>query len=126
MYLIDTNIFLEVLMSQDNSEKCKIFLEENYGSLYMSDFTLHSIGVILFRNKKPELFESFATDVLPNINILSLKKEKYNILIETHNINKLDFDDAYQYQIASEYELAIVTMDADFKKLKKEINVIFL
>ncbi len=126
MYLIDTNIFLEVLMSQDNSEKCKIFLEENYDNLYMSDFTLHSIGVILFRNKKSELFKSFATDVLPNINILSLKKERYNILHETHNISKLDFDDAYQYQIAREYELTIVTMDADFKKLTKEINLIFL
>jgi len=126
MYLIDTNIFLEVLMSQDNSEKCKIFLEENYGNLYMSDFTLHSIGVILFRNKKFDLFESFATDVLPNINLLSLKKEKYNILPETHNICKLDFDDAYQYQIAREYELTIVTMDNDFKKLKKEINLLFL
>lgn len=32
---------------------------------WISDFTLHSIGVLLFRQKRPELFERFAADTLP-------------------------------------------------------------
>ena len=50
MYLIDTNVFPEVLLAQEKRELCKNFLNANIGSLYISDFSLHSIGVILFRN----------------------------------------------------------------------------
>lgn len=48
MYLADTNIFLEVLLAQDKRKECKNLLEENRGKLSISDFSLHSIGVILF------------------------------------------------------------------------------
>ena len=30
-YLIDTNIFLEILLNQNNAEKCSSFLTENVG-----------------------------------------------------------------------------------------------
>ena len=49
MYLVDTNIFLEILLKQNKSESCKAFLDKNIGAISISDFTLHSIGVILFR-----------------------------------------------------------------------------
>jgi len=49
MYLIDTNIFLEILLKQDKSEACKTFLDKNTDAINISDFTFHSIGVILFR-----------------------------------------------------------------------------
>lgn len=47
MYLIDTNIFLEILLNQDKKEICKNFLSENFNLLHISDFSIHSIGVIL-------------------------------------------------------------------------------
>lgn len=56
MYLVDTNIFLEILLHQENSKECKLFLDNNIVALHISDFSLHSIGVILFRNKKREYF----------------------------------------------------------------------
>jgi predicted nucleic acid-binding protein len=37
----------------------------------------------------------------------------------------LDFDDAYQYEIAKEYNFIIVTMDLHFDKVKKEIKIIW-
>jgi len=49
MNLVDTNIFLEILLKQEKSEACKSFLSKNKGAINISDFTLHSIGVILFR-----------------------------------------------------------------------------
>lgn len=48
MYLIDTSVFLEVLLTQDKKEKCKKFLSDNLEELNISDFSLHSIGIILF------------------------------------------------------------------------------
>jgi len=52
----DTNIFLEILLGQDKKEECKKFLEDNVGDFAITDFTLHSIGVILFRYGKGKTF----------------------------------------------------------------------
>jgi predicted nucleic acid-binding protein len=52
MYLADTNIFLEILLKQDKSVICKAFLYKNIDSIHISDFTLHSIGVILFKQNE--------------------------------------------------------------------------
>lgn len=35
--LIDTNIFLEILLDQEKKEQCKIFLNKNINQLYISD-----------------------------------------------------------------------------------------
>ncbi len=58
MYLVDTNIFLEILLGQDKSSVCKDFLNKNDDKIFISDFSLHSIGVILFRFKKKEIFKN--------------------------------------------------------------------
>lgn len=59
MFLADTNIFLEILLEQDKKEECKRFLINNIGNLSITDFSLHSIGVILFRYNKEDIFQKF-------------------------------------------------------------------
>lgn len=125
MYLIDTNIFLEILLKQDKSELCKTFLDENINEISMSDFTLHSIGVILFRQEEAQAFKKFISDTLPKTNLLSLPKNKYNEIINVNSDLGLDFDDSYQYSMCKHYDLKYVTMDQDFKKVK-DVEVIFL
>jgi len=125
MYLLDTNIFLEILLGQDNKEKCKQFLISNQNSISISDFSLHSIGVILFRNKKIDTYKSFIKDIIPKIKILSLPSNEYQELAKSQAKLKLDFDDLYQYCIAKHYDLTILTMDSDFKKVK-DINIKFI
>ena len=126
MYLVDANIFLEILLSQERQEACKRFLDMAIGNICISDFSLHSIGVILFRNNKENIFQKFAKDVIPKVRIVTLSKESYKDLVEIRNKLELDFDDAYQYKVANDYNLEIVTMDNDFKKVKRDIKVIFL
>jgi len=126
MYLIDTNIFLEVLLMQERREVCKSFLNTNIGDLYISDFSLHSIGVTLFRNNREDIFQKFVTDVIPNIKIVALSKVLYAELAIVKGKLGLDFDDTYQYKIAKEYNLGIVTMDRDFEKVKNDVNIRFL
>jgi len=65
-FLVDTNVFLEILLSQDKKEHCKMFLNNNIGILNMTDFSFHSIGVILFRYAKEDIFQKFIEDVIPN------------------------------------------------------------
>ncbi len=126
MYLFDTNIFLEIMLSQKKSDACKSAMLENSNFIFISDFSLHSIGVILFRHKKEEVFNNFVTDVLPKIDIVSLSRESYGKLSEFKNKYNLDFDDAYQCKVAEERGLAIITMDKDFKRIEDRIDVNFI
>jgi predicted nucleic acid-binding protein len=125
MFLVDTNVFLEILLRQDEKESCKKFLDNNIGNLNITDFSLHSIGVILFKYGKEEIFQKFVEDVLPTTRFLSLPMELYKEVVYVGKSLNLDFDDAYQYSIAKYHGLKVVTMDKDFKKIK-DVEILFL
>jgi len=122
-YLVDTNIFLKILLNQTGRKKCEAFLQGEKGAAWISDFTLHSIGVLLFRQKRPELFDKFAADTLPQFAILSLSEAGYSKLAEVNTRHGLDFDDAYQFAVARENNLAIATQDKDFQRVRSVLNV---
>ena len=125
IYLLDTNIFLEILLGQQKAAECKRIFIEHSGNIAISDFSLHSIGVILFKHNKNSLFDAFILDVMSNIEVVSLSSGSYSKLSETKENYHLDFDDAYQYQIARENGFTIVTMDSDFKRAR-EVKVDFV
>ena len=125
MFLVDTNVFLEILLKRDKKEDCKKFLDDNIGDLNITDFSLHSIGVILFRYGKEEVFRRFIEDIMPNIKLLSLPMELYKEVINVRKNLNLDFDDAYQYSVAKYYGLKVATMDRDFERIK-DLEVLFL
>lgn len=119
-FLVDTNIFLEVILEQEKAEGAKAFLAETEHDLFMSDYSLHSIGLICFRRKRHESFRQFLRDVMLNVGmtIASLSVEDMESIIDTTRRFNLDFDDAYQYTIAEKYDLTIVSFDADFDSTK--------
>lgn len=125
MYLLDTNIFLEILLKQEKSPHCKKFLINNYEYIHISDFSLHSIGVILFHYNKSKIFKSFIEDIISKVRVLHLPISYYKQISSLSTKSKLDFDDLYQYCIAKFYKLQIVTMDLDFKEVK-DLEVLFL
>ncbi len=125
MFLVDTNVFLEILLRQDKKESCKKFLNNNIGNLNITDFSLHSIGAILFRYGKEDIFHKFVEDVMPNTKLLSLPMELYREVVNVRKSLSLDFDDAYQYSIAKYYGLRVVTMDKDFEKIR-DVEILFL
>lgn len=122
-YLVDTNIFLEILLNQAGRKKCESFLQGEKGAAWISDFTLHSIGVLLFRQKRPELFDQFAADTLPQFSILSMSDAGYLQLGGAHTRHGLDFDDAYQFLVARENKLAIATQDKDFQRVRNLVDL---
>ena len=116
-FLFDTNIFLEILLDQEKKEECKKQLNENIGNIYLSDFSLHSIGVILLKKKKLKIFDEFLRDILPHSTILTLSKERYSKITSFASKYKMDFDDTYQSLIAIEFEIGLKTMDTDFRRV---------
>ncbi len=125
MYLLDTNIFLEILLNQEKKAVCKRFLVEHHNAISVSDFSLHSIGVILFRYKKHDVFLKFMNDVVPRVDVVHLPPTALRAFLETVHEHHLDFDDFYQYASARYRGLTIVTMDADFKSIEG-VDIIFL
>jgi predicted nucleic acid-binding protein len=101
MFLVDTNVFLEILLGQNKKEDCKKFLDSNVGNLNITDFSLHSIGIILFKYGKEKIFQKFVEDILHNIKLLSLPMERYKEIVNIRRNLNLDFDDAYQYMLLS-------------------------
>ncbi len=124
-YLVDTNVWLERLLDQEKSDIASKFLDSSpIDSLFVSDFSIHSIGVILSRLKKYDIFEVFLNDLFINgqIELLSLYSVDLFDFIEKIKKYKFDFDDSYQYTVARKFDLTIVTFDKDFntKGIKKK------
>lgn len=123
-YLVDTNVWLERLLDQEKSEVASKFFDLfPVYELFVSDFSIHSIGVILSRLKKFDVFEKFINDLFVNGQIEQLSLDAIGLLEVIANIQKfkLDFDDSYQFCIAQKYDLTIITFDKDFnvKGIKK-------
>lgn len=63
--LVDTNIFLEVLLEQARADEAKEFLAKtDVHEFFIPDFSLHSIGLILLRRKKADAFRKFLSDMI--------------------------------------------------------------
>jgi predicted nucleic acid-binding protein len=116
-YLVDTNVWLERLLDQEKSEITSDFFNLiPTDELFVSDFSIHSIGVILSRLKKYEVFETFIDDLFVNGQLEQLTLDPIDLLDVMNNIQKykLDFDDSYQFAIAQKFDLILITFDKDF------------
>jgi predicted nucleic acid-binding protein len=118
-FLVDTNVWLERLLDQEKSKDVKKFLEiVPLDRLFISDFTPHSIGIIMAKMKRFNDYYKFVNDLFVNGNItqLSLNPIETEEVIKNIEKLKLDFDDSYQYSISLKFDLGIVSFDRDFKK----------
>ncbi len=115
--LVDTNIFLEVLLEQARADEARKFLAKTDAhDFFISDFSLHSIGVILLRRKKADAFRKFLADMVAGAGtmVAVLNADEVEAVADHAATFNLDFDDAYQYAVAEKYDLTIVSFDGDF------------
>lgn len=115
--LVDTNIFLEVLLEQSQADEAKELLAKtDTHDIFISDFSLHSIGLILFKRKKAEAFRDFLSDMITGAGtqVALLHPNEMDAVADHAGVFNLDFDDAYQYTVADKYDLTIVSFDKDF------------
>lgn len=65
MFLVDTNVWLELLLEQEKANEVRQFLQAIEAHLFsMTEFSLYSIGIILTRLKKDDVFEDFLLDTI--------------------------------------------------------------
>jgi len=116
--LVDTNLFIEVLLNQAKAGEARSVLENSkHHELFISDFALHSIGLLLFRHKQPQVSRRFLDDLgRIGIQMLSLSAPDTYSLVDAAARFNLDFDDAYQYGASLRHGLKIVSFDSDFDR----------
>ncbi|MBI4746452.1 MAG: type II toxin-antitoxin system VapC family toxin [Deltaproteobacteria bacterium] len=119
MYLVDTNIFLEILLEQERADECETLVErlrEGDLTALVSSFTLHSIEVIMERTGRHDLLLEFLKDV---DSAKGLRRFDTTTLDELDALRlgksvKLDFDDSIQYFICETHNLKIISFDRHF------------
>ena len=83
MYLVDTNVWVELLLEQEKAKEVRRFLEKiDPKLLYMTEFTLYSINIVLVRLKKMELLRRFVRDTIPNISLVRLFPEDLDRVLQ--------------------------------------------
>jgi len=119
MYLVDTNVWLERFLEQTRAAEVGDFLDRiPPDQLGLTDFALHSIGIVLARLGKPKAFVQFIQDALLDgaVSLIRLDPEDMQDLVAVMEQYGLDFDDAYQYKAAERYGLVLVSFDSDFDR----------
>ena len=124
--LLDSGVFLEVLLDQERAALCRKIIADHSDRLTITDFSLHAIGLVLLRNKRPDLFKNFFNDLAPRLHVLTLPVESYDSLLDYNVRFNLDFDDAYQACTAALFGLRLLTLDSDFNRVKETIEVTIL
>ncbi|NQT98209.1 MAG: type II toxin-antitoxin system VapC family toxin [Candidatus Marinimicrobia bacterium] len=119
MYLMDTNIWLERLLDQARSEEVGNFLKKVTSEhLYITDFSFHSIGIVMDKLNQKQALLKFVQDALieSEVGLIHLEPTDMGKVVEIMDQAKLDFDDAYQYVAAEQYRLTLISFDKDFDK----------
>jgi len=120
--LIDTNIFLEVILEQEKAKEAQALLSQvEKHEFFISDYSLHSIGLLLFRRRQHEVFRRFLEDMIleAGVTVIALAAQEMEDIIQIAQRFGLDFDDAYQYAVAGRYGLTIISFDSDFDRTER-------
>ncbi|MEO0130003.1 MAG: PIN domain-containing protein [candidate division WOR-3 bacterium] len=122
MYLVDTNVWLERLLDQVRAEEVgRFFAHIPSETLFLTDFSFHSICVVLTKLNRNEVLLQFVRDAFieGSVSIVHLKPEDIESVLNIIEHFNLDFDDAYQYVVAENYGLEIISFDSDFDRTEK-------
>lgn len=117
MYLVDTNVWLECLLGQVKAQEAGRFLASVDTSLIsISDFSLHSICVILGRMNQLAALDQFVNDlfVQGQVTLFSVPASDIGMITAAMPLQRLDFDDAYQYVLCKRHHLTLISYDTDF------------
>lgn len=114
--LVDTNVFIEALFKQRQAFVAQELLATRQHELFISIFSLHSIGIIMMRNGRESRWPRFLKDMIASgrVKVLALQTDDLAKVPASARQLSLDFDDAFQYVVAETYGLIIVFFDTDF------------
>src|SRR5215207_7128754 len=96
-YLVDANVWLEAVAAGANAaEAVQLFRSAPPGWLPVTDFSLHTIGLVV-TPREPSKFIEFLDDLIRRrVFTLHLTPTDLYTVVERMSSAQLDFDDAFQ------------------------------
>lgn len=123
MYLVDTNVWMEVILDRANAKKAQAFLAAKKG-LHVSSLTLDSLGIMLEKEGRMRAFQDLLENVTNGlVAYVTLSPPQLSLLPEAMKRLGVDYEDAYQLACAVKAGARLVTQD---KKLLKLAGVVAL
>lgn len=121
LYLLDTNIFLEVVLNREYSKVIRDLLNRDTRTpFFVSDFSVFSVGIFLVRRNLYDQFGTFIDDLdMRDIRTISISAKELKQIPAWCKKYDLDFDDAYQFAVADRFRLKLVSLDHDFDRIPK-------
>ncbi len=124
MYLVDTNIFLEVMLRQTRKDECKAFLNllrTGASRAFVTDFSLYSMIIILNGLSRGSQLKVFLSSLSAYQGIAVYRNTLRDMLdvLEIRTKKGLDTDDSIQYSAARALKVeAIISFDKHFEGLE--------
>ncbi|MEK6896361.1 MAG: type II toxin-antitoxin system VapC family toxin [Nanoarchaeota archaeon] len=123
---LDTNIFLEIILEQNNAERCKLFLREvleGRRDVFLSTFSIDSTVLNLVRHNLPKDKISLFLNTLVKYKGLKFYQVKIKDRVSALTLSdkyNLDYEDSLILQCAfSTKSEEIVSFDKHFDKIKE-------
>jgi hypothetical protein len=117
--LLDTNVFLEVLLEQANaSAAIELLRNKAEHALFLSDYALHSIATWMIRKRQLKALQEFLADIVEagRVHVAAVPVPDLQIVIDNAARFGPDFDDTYQFTLADRLGLTLVSFDHDFDR----------
>jgi uncharacterized protein len=90
MYLVDTNVWLEHLLNQTKAQEAFRFITElDAAALSISHFSLHSICVILSRQKRAAKLDQFINDLFIQCQVVLRAGHAASAARQTSNLSNV-------------------------------------
>lgn len=118
-FLIDTNCWMQIIRDREHSQDVRELLAEIPDEqLFITDLSLHSVGIVLSRFKMLDQFPTFllASGITTSIEVIGLAHNLLTAAVDCSKHFGLDFEDACQYTIAKSLNLRLVSLDSDFDR----------
>ncbi|MCG3196504.1 MAG: hypothetical protein GHCLOJNM_00980 [bacterium] len=118
-YLVDTNVWLERLLDQERSDEAGAFFGGIPSTeLFITDFSFHSLCLVMIRLGKVDSLLVFVREVFgeSGVTLLHLYPFDTGEILSAIRLYNLDYDDAYQYVAADKHGLTLVSFDGDFAR----------
>lgn len=122
MLLLDTSVWLELMLLQEHAEEVRRMMQMvPFSETAITEFSIYSIGLNLSRLKNDALFVRFVSDIIEDTQTTRIRLDPDGLkrIADVTSRFRLDFDDAYQYVAAEKHGLVLVSLDADFDRTER-------
>ncbi|TSC77754.1 MAG: PilT domain-containing protein [Parcubacteria group bacterium Gr01-1014_33] len=117
-FVIDANVFLELILGQERGDECRKFLNwlSDRSEGIAASFTIHAVEAIAGKTEagRKSLRTFFELLAQSDFEVYTTSLEEEEMILDITERQGLDFDDGLHYFISKKFGAILVSFDKDF------------